>query len=265
MTRWRSDQPNVANLPKPASGLRPASGLFDTEKTALITDLDGCLINTWEMLQIHVWDCYGVWVDLNENRQFNVGKGIFHLLKDRFESPEELNKALWAGLWNVGLWYQQARPNFAYWQALLKWRQHAKEPIRYLTARPKCLMDTTLGWLHRWGLRTTTPDVTLEGSSEDKLRHLKHWAATKEVVYIDDKVGTVLDIARAKIGTHVKLILFAQPWNAADSPDWEDFILEGKPAKKHPEFDLFLHHGFDLGFRRLTEAQIAESIREGLE
>jgi hypothetical protein len=263
MTRWRSDGPNVANTPKPQH-----HGLFHKETTALITDLDGCLINTWEMLQIYIWDSHGVWVDLEENRQFNVGKGIFHLLKDHgFENPDELNTSLWAGLWSVGLWYQQARPNYRYWQALLDWRRHATEPLRYLTARPRRLVDTTLGWLHRWGLRTSLPDLVLEGSSDDKLRHIRHWAATKEVVYVDDKVSTILDIARAKLGSNVKLILFAQPWNAADSPDWrtDGFVMEGRPAHEHPEFDLFLHHGFDLGFRRLTEAQIAEAIREGLE
>lgn len=262
MTRWKSDGPNVANVPRPQH-----YSLFNRETTALITDIDGCLSNAWEMLQIYLWDAHGIWIPPEENRQFKVSDGLWHLLKDHYPDPKALDHALWAGLWNVGLWYQNAHPHYTYWQALLRWRQRASEPLRYLTARPKHLTNTTLSWLARWGLRTMLPDLMIEESSSDKIKHIKHWAATKEVVYVDDKVSTILNIARERLGSHVKLVLFAQPWNAADSPDWKtgEFILEGRPAHEHPEFDLFLHHGFDLGFRRLTEAQIAEAIGEGLE
>lgn len=261
--RFRSDRPNIANGPK--AQFKFPKELFDSEKTCLITDLDGCLVNTWEMLQIYLWDRYQRWVPLETNRQFNVGEGIYEHLEDLYKSPAELNAALWEGLWNVGVWYQDARPNYTYWQALLAWQDHALNPLHYLTARPDCLHSTTHGWLHRWGLHPEPHCAVLEGDSITKLKHLQNWAQQyTEVVYIDDKISTILGAARAKI-TGVKLVLFAQPWNAADSPDWKDMMLEGKPCREHPEWDLFLHEGFDLGFRRLTEAQIASAIIEGLE
>jgi hypothetical protein len=263
MTRFRSDQPNPANGPKPDH-----RDLFHKGTTAIITDLDGCLVNLWEALQIYLWDRYQVWVPPEANRRFNIGEGIFEIMEPHgFSTAEELNASLWMGLWNSGIWYQTARPNFTYWQALLKWKAEAKEPIRYLTARPGCLVDSTLGWLHRWGLRTISPNVIVEGTSKDKLKHLKHWSETFKIVYIDDKIQTIIEVARAKL-PNVRCILFAQPWNDADSPDWKavDFILEGQRAHEHAEFDLFLQHGFPLGgFRRLTEVQIADAIHKGLE
>jgi hypothetical protein len=219
--------------------------ILDSKKTCLVTDLDGCLVDTWEMLQIYLWDRYQRWVPLDCNRQFNVGEGIFRYFEDLYDTPDALNAALWEGLWNVGTWYQQARPNYLYWQHLLGWQQHALIDLRYLTARPSCLKDTTLGWLARWGLQTLPGQAVLEGSSAEKLKHLREWSEEwPEVVYVDDKIATILNVAKAKL-PNVKLILFAQPWNAADSSDWHDFVLEGQPAHEHKEFDLFLHHGFE--------------------
>lgn len=259
MTRFRSDQPNQANLP------RAAVNFFDKEKTCIVTDLDGCLVHTWEMLQIYLWDRYGVWVPAEANDRFSVGYCLLKHLSDHFEDEPSLTKALWEGLWNNGLYYQNARPHYAYWQALVAWQYVARFPTVYLTARPPNLRSTTLGWLNRWGLNATPDNVILEDTSKDKLQHIEALAQSLEsIVYVDDKISTILQVARAKL-PNVKLVLFGRPWNLAKSPDWEGFVLEGQPALKHPEFDLFLHHGFDLGFRRLEEGLIAEAIREGLE
>jgi len=266
MTRFRSDKPNVANLPR-SEGFRPYRELFDAEKTCLVTDLDGCLVNTLEMIQIYIWDRYQRWVPGEDIKWFNVGEAIYEHLGDLYDSTDELNKSLWDGLWNVGLWYQNARPIYAYWQALLSWQQRASIPIHFLTARPDCLHATTMGWLRRWGFSPSSGCVVLEGGSIEKIKHLQQWAETYDnLVFVDDRISTILGAARAKI-PGLKLVLFAQPWNLASSRDWcqTPLILEGKPCYEHPEWDLFLHHGFDVGFRRLTEAQIAQGIIEGLE
>jgi len=259
--RWSSDRPNIANGPK---SMVP-SGLFDHTKTALITDLDGCLVNATEMIQIFFWDRYQRWIPAGVIHEFNIANCVYKYVEDLYKNPEELGRALWEGLWNVGTWYQNARPHYPYWQALLSWQDHAQTPPRFLTARPDCLYATTLGWLNRWGLHPEPSCCVLEGASAHKLKHLARWAQQYgNLVYIDDRVSTILGIARAKI-PGLQLVLFAQPWNAADSPDWESFVLEGRPALEHREFDLYLHHGFDLGFRRLSEVEIAEAIYKGLE
>ena len=262
MTRFSAKHPNQANAPK-----SDHRDLFHKNKTCIVTDLDGCLVNIWESLQIYLWDRYKVWVHAVANRQFDADKGIFHLMKDHFETTEDLGKALAEVMWHSGIWYQNARPHYTYWQALLDWQATATEPLRFLTARSECLRDSTMGWLHRWGFRTSAPFVILEGGTNNKLKHLTHWSESHEIVFIDDKIQTVIEVARANL-PNVKCVLCAQPWNDSDSPDWETakFHLEGRPAHDHPEFDLFLQHGFPLGgFRRLSEDLIAHAIRTGLE
>jgi hypothetical protein len=263
--RFPSDKPNIANGPK--AQFKFPKELFDSQKTCLVTDLDGCLSNATEMIQIYFWDRYQKWIPPEVIREFNVAECTYPFVDDLYKNPDELGHSLWEGLWNVGRWYQEARPNFTYWQSLLAWQDHALNPPHFLTARRDCLHATTLGWLNRWGLHPEPHCCVLEGGSIEKLKHLQGWAQQYEqIIYIDDKVSTIIGAARAQI-PGLKLILFAQPWNAADSPDWcrTPMMLEGKQCCEHPEWDMFLHNGFDLGFRRLTEDQIASAIIEGLE
>jgi len=186
---------------------------LDPQTTLIVTDLDACLVNTWEMVQIFIWDYFNVWVPESECKQFKVSAAIFDYLKSQGAQVPHvagLERRLVDGLWTVPHWYHEARPNYVYWQALLAWQAKCKHSIRYLTARPQNLDAVTRGWIQRWGLGANRGTLVLEDRSADKIQHLKRWAKKHPILYIDDKLDTVREADKIE---GVEVVLFAHPWN----------------------------------------------------
>lgn len=203
--------------------------------TLLVTDLDACLVNTWEMVQIFVWDYYGVWVPESACKEFQVSSGIFNYLVDHGANVPHvaaLERRLTDGLWTVPGWYHEARPHYLYWQALLCW-QRAGRWIRFLTARPSNLEAVTHGWLRRWGFEIGRGHLVIEEGSKNKIQHLKRWAKANEVTFIDDRLSTIKEASQIE---GVEAVLFANSANA-----------------KAPS-----------ALPRLTEQQLAQEILAGL-
>lgn len=209
---------------------------FDPRRV-LVSDLDACLVNTWEMVQMFCWDRWNVWVPMDECLHFQVSRSIWGYLKDRgadVPTIEDLEQILVNGLWTVPFWYHEARPNWAYWRAMqVRWDKDP-ESVYFLTARPHNLKAVTAAWLERWGFCGARDRLYVEGRSADKLPVLEEIANSigDPITFVDDRLDTVQQVIEAT--DRVETVLMARPWNRSD------------------------------GLMRLSEDQIAREILDGL-
>jgi len=202
---------------------------LDPRTDIIVSDIDGCVANVLEQLQIYVWEKYRFWFTEEIITDFTLEGPLLEAMaasgiKGAPQDFQQMRSELYSSVWSVPYWMENARPYFLYWDALRNWRQ-AGGRLVFATARPKTVVGATLRWLFRWDLISTDKDVAFsfqvsEDTGEVKADTCRRELRTGQNVYFVEDKASACTAASEYLATWPKLLpnfqplLIARPWNA---------------------------------------------------
>jgi len=229
---------------------------LDPKVDSLVSDIDGCVANVLEQLQLYVWEKYRFWFTEEIITDFTLEGPLLAAMassgvKGAPQEFDQMRAELYASVWSVPYWMETARPYFVYWAALRKWR-HAGGRLLFATARPPTVVMATQNWLRRWDLISEDKDVVFSFQVSDDTGEVKadtcrkELAAGKNVYFVEDKISAATlsekHLSRwPKILSRFQPLLIARPWN-----------------------HLTHANAGDSAVMRLTEEDVASKITGGL-
>jgi len=212
---------------------------MNPDKTVIVSDLDGVLVDTYIELQWFVWDKYGEWIPAAALDRYVLCEPIHEHLENaiagrRLPSLKEFTAEIGKACWDNPDYYRRARPNPAYWQALRNW----PGDLYFLTARPKCVKAATIEWLTRYGFTDRLPRSVRHDDKEYvhlyfaknkravlEVLHNRHSGC--EIVMIDDRPETIKDLVDLrKTCKRLRPILVEYPWSRIEGLDVEPVSLD---------------------------------------
>lgn len=191
----------------------------------LVTDLDGTLANTMDVVLEQIWDATGVAITPEDCHEYDVAQSFLPRLEHKLDL-QALRHCLQVHVWTNPKVYRQAKPYWSVHQAYQAWI-HAGGAFAVMTSRPteEGVKETTLDWLQYWGYGGASCyfSCSYQKGKEDILDELIQqldWGqgVLPELWVAEDqpdaakRLAEVLQFARGDCGVQGQVYLMNRPW-----------------------------------------------------